>query len=123
MNMMSRKGGKVVYDHASSLMWQQSGSTKEMEYKNAKAYVEALNSQNFAGYSDWRLPTLEEAMSLMKPTKNTDALYIDPLFDKQQNWIWTSDTYSASRAWVVDFYFGYCYYGAFSYNDAVRAVR
>ena len=30
-------------------------------------------------------------MSLMEPTKKNGALYIDPVFDKKQHWIWTSD--------------------------------
>jgi len=118
------KEGKVVYDYASGLMWQQSGSTKEMPYEKAKAYVEALNSQNFAGYRDWRLPTLEEAMSLMEPTKMNGDLYIDPKFDKQQRWIWTTDLFSASSAWVVDFLDGHCDYGLDFYGlSFVRAVR
>ena len=119
-----QKEGKVVYDHASDLMWQQSGSTKEMPYEKAKAYVEALNSQNFAGYRDWRLPTLEEAMSLMESTKMNGDLYVDPKFDKQQRGFWTSDTYSASGAWVVDFYYGYCSSSDIGNSNCyVRAVR
>jgi hypothetical protein len=119
-----QKDGRVVYDYASGLMWQQSGSTKSMTYENAKAYVEALNSHNFAGYKDWRLPTLEEAMSLMESTEMNGGLYIDPTFDKQQQWIWTSDTYSASSAWVVVFGYGGCGYSFdFNYDSSVRAVR
>jgi hypothetical protein len=52
------------------------------------------------------------------------GLYIDPTFDKQQQWIWTSDTYSASSAWVVVFGYGGCGYSFdFNYDSSVRAVR
>ena len=122
-NYELQKDGRVVYDYASGLIWQQSGSTKKMPYRNAKAYVEALNSQNFAGYRDWRLPTLEEAMSLMEPKKMNGNLYIDPKFDKQQPDIWSSDTYSASSAWVVNFVIGCGGLGVGSHNLYVRAVR
>ena len=117
-----QKDGKVVYDHASGLMWQQSGSAERMAYKEVKAYINALNSQGFAGYHDWRLPTLEEAMSLMEPTKMNADLYIDSKFDTGQRWIWTSDTIRASSAWVVNFGYGGCSSNDFSYNY-VRAVR
>ncbi|MCB9501891.1 MAG: DUF1566 domain-containing protein [Deferribacteres bacterium] len=39
------------------------------EFEKAVVYIDSLNKANFAGYSDWRLPTLEEAMTLMEPEK------------------------------------------------------
>ncbi|MDR4497141.1 MAG: DUF1566 domain-containing protein [Candidatus Scalindua sp.] len=86
-----RVDGMVVHDHATGLMWQQSGSEKAMSYKKAKAYIEALNRQQFAGFNDWRLPTIEEAISLREPGKKSGDLYIDPVFDQKQICIWTSD--------------------------------
>jgi hypothetical protein len=116
--------GKVVIDHTTGLMWQQSGSPKSMAYKNAKDYVAQLNKESFAGFNDWRLPTLEEAMSLMEPKKFNNDLYIDSKFDKTQEWIWTTDVYAVSVAWVVSFNGGGCYHsgvGDFSYVRAVRS--
>ncbi|MBD3305678.1 TIR domain-containing protein, partial [candidate division KSB3 bacterium] len=49
--------GDVVLDHATGLMWQKSGSTTYMSYGKAQKYVKELNHKQFAGYSDWRLPT------------------------------------------------------------------
>ena len=125
-NYEIRADGKVVYDHATGLAWQQSGSDDEKPYEDAKSYIKALNRQSFAGYSDWRLPTLEEAMSLMEPSKKNGKLYIDSVFDKTQRWIWTSDLYDASSAWVVGFSLGYCFYASDiydGYGNYVRAVR
>jgi len=115
--------GKVFYDKARGLMWQQSGSDNRMDLDDAMAYVDKLNLERFAGYSDWRIPTLEEAITLLEPTKNNDGLYIDQVFDRRQKWIWTSDLDSASRAWVVSFSNGGCGYGDFYYGSYVRAVR
>ncbi len=116
-------GGKVVIDHASGLTWQQSGSDECIKYEEAKTYIKKLNSDQFAGCSDWRLPTLEEAMSLMEPTEKNDVLFIDPTFDKNQRNIWTSDLCYASRAWVVGFDGGGCGYTTFLNVYYVRAVR
>ncbi len=120
-----QKDGKVIYDYASGLMWQKSGSYKQMDYDEAKAYVDQLNNNRFAGYNDWRLPTLEEAMSLMEPTENNDRLYIDSLFDKTQMWILTSDLFSPSNTWFVDFSSGSYYYcnEIDPTSSYVRAVR
>jgi len=98
----------VVTDAATGLMWQQAGSQEKLNYDAAKAYVKELNDQKFAGFNDWRLPTLEETMSLMETEEINDKLYIAKIFDKKQKFIWTTDTHSASRARFVDFYYGYC---------------
>jgi hypothetical protein len=118
------KGEKVVFDHASNLMWQQSGSPKYIKYDAAKKYVDDLNKKAFAGFKDWRLPTLEEAMSLMETEKKNGNLYIDQVFDKHQEWIWTSDPVQGeSRAWVVLFANGRCSWGSLNVVYSVRAVR
>ncbi len=116
------ESGKVIVDKTTGLMWQQSGSENYMVYSDAQEYIKELNRQEFAGYSDWRLPTLEEAMSLMEREKK-NGLYIDPVFERKQEWIWTADKESASRAWVVYFYGGGCYHSVLLDNIYVRAVR
>jgi hypothetical protein len=123
-----KNNGQVVYDHASGLMWQQSGSDEYMTFVKAMVYIIKLNSDRFAGYSDWRMPTLEEAMSLVEPTQEDGylyikPLYIDPLFDKTQIWIWTTDLYDTSSAWIVSFYYGLCSRFYINDNCYVRAVR
>ncbi len=121
VNDFQRKG-QVIFDATTGLTWQQSGSPASMTFEKTQAYIEALNKKEFAGYSDWRLPTLEEAMSLMAPEQSEDGLFIDPVFDKSQYWIWTADRYSASASWLVNFSYGYCYnYVTTSFY--VRAVR
>ena len=118
-----RQGQKVVIDHTTGLTWQRSGSDQR-PFERGKEYIQSLNDQNFAGYNDWRLPTLEEAMSLMEPRKNDKGLFIDPVFDEKQNWIWTADKETASRAWFVSFFSGYCYVSGIDVIFYfVRAVR
>lgn len=99
---------KNVYDKTSDLLWQQSGSESTMLYYDAKAYIEKLNQERNTGYSDWRLPTLAEAMSLMEPNQKNGDLHIDPVFDKTQCWIWTADYASADMVWFVHFIDGLC---------------
>jgi len=114
----------VVIDKASGLMWLQGGSESEMELSEAKEWVKELNSKGYAGKNDWRLPTLEEAMSLMKPEENENGLYISDLFDKRQSWIWTCDNVKgSSRAWAVYFGSGRCGGSVVCGGIFVRAVR
>lgn len=115
----------VVIDFATGLTWQQSGSKENMRFKDAKEYIKALNHEKFAGYNDWCLPTLEEAMSLMEPEKKNGDLYIDPVFDRKQFLIWTADKQSAGVAWGVSFLIGSCAINLvdYIYYNSVRAVR
>jgi hypothetical protein len=121
---------KVALDHTTWLWWQQAGSPNYMSYVDAQEYIHELNSQRFAGYTDWRLPTLEEGMSLMEAKAYND-LYIDPVFDRTQKLIWTADLCPslspiqiAISAWIVGFYGGVCVrYNISNGKSYVRAVR
>jgi len=115
----------MIIDHTTALMWQQGGSDKRITFSDAQEYINQLNQNKFADFNDWRLPTLEEAMSLMEAKQNeNNGLYINSLFDKKQGWIWTADQTSTSAAWSVGFDFGYCRHLDIVINDGyVRAVR
>jgi hypothetical protein len=134
-NIKTIKGDKVVVDNATGLMWHQSGSDDEMQWGEAKEWVEDLNSEEgYAGYQDWRLPTVDEAASLLESSKRNGNLYIDPVFGKRQEWIWTGDKleyeegYGSEAAWIVYFYNGYVLRGFFNfwhhhYVLPVRSMR
>ncbi len=120
------RGVTVVIDRAAGLMWQQAGSAEMLTYQNAQQWIQTLNQQNYAGFRTWRLPTLEEAMSLIEPNKKNGNLYNDVLFNQKQWWIWTSDKLKGeSWPWIVYFSYGICgvdYTGGTSYVRAVRSL-
>ena len=84
-------GGNVIKDNAAGLMWEQLGSPEPMNYNAALRYIKKLNTENFADYNDWRLPTVDELTSLLAKTKQNNGLHIDPLFEKIQLWCWSYD--------------------------------
>lgn len=123
----------VIYDGSTGLMWEQSGSTSKLSQREMKDYIAQLNQKKFAGYGNWRLPTLEEAITLIKP-KTTDSFqnigsgYIDAKFDPQQQYIFTSDLWSGYNVqrWYVYFNIGNLGHSFFSEDSRyayVRAVR
>ncbi|MBN2090143.1 DUF1566 domain-containing protein [candidate division KSB1 bacterium] len=120
------RGATVVIDRAAGLMWQQTGSEEMLTYQNAQQWIQVLNQQNYAGFRTWRLPTLEEAMSLMEPGKKNGNLYNDPTFNQKQWWIWTTDQLKGETwPWIVYFSYGICgvdYTGGTSYVRAVRSL-
>ena len=124
----------VVIDHATGLMWCQSGSEKDMVWNEARQWVKDLNSRGYAGYSDWRLPTVEEAASLLELNRTGGDLYIDTVFDTRQSGIWTGDENDSASylegVWNVRFKGAYgagnvswCYENASNYVRPVRSMK
>jgi hypothetical protein len=83
-------GNGTITDRATGLMWEGGGSPSARIFERSKFYVRKLNEDKFAGYSDWRLPTVEELASLLKKDDN-NGIHIDPLFDTKQKSCWSSD--------------------------------
>lgn len=120
---------KVIIDNSTQLMWQQSGSLNIMKHSAAEQWMEDLNRGSYVGFCDWRLPTIEEAISLMLYKTIKANLYINPIFDSKQCRIWTCDRCdkTAMCAWAVDFRKHLCVSagccgGEYAYIRAVRSV-
>lgn len=96
-------GGKVVVDKATGLMWHAGGSDRGMEFDVGKGWLSSLNAAGYAGFKDWRLPTFEEAVSLLESSQKNGNLYIDPAFSAAIKTMWTGDTYSSEAGWIVSF--------------------
>ncbi len=58
-------GDGTVTDSTTGLMWQQGFADSKLTYAEAPAYVDTMNAQRFAGYNDWRLPTIKQLYSLI----------------------------------------------------------
>ncbi|MFQ5633011.1 MAG: pentapeptide repeat-containing protein, partial [bacterium] len=101
--------GLVVVDTINGLICQKACSKTGLTYKKAQAYVDTLNAHLFAGFDDWRLPTLEETKSLILPKRNERTLYLNPIFAPRQMFIWTADKLMSELVWVVRFDDGSCF--------------
>ncbi len=109
---------KIVMDYATGLMWQKTGSTRRLTYKDAQGYIENLNHTWFGDYADWRMPTVKELISLLEPEKQSNGLYINPIFDAT-TWYWTS----SGSTWCVHSGFGAVIWYRLDDAGSVRAVR
>jgi serine/threonine-protein kinase len=112
----------TVTDQATGLIWQQAGSDHPMTWHEAHDYVEQLNETRFAGRADWRLPTINELMSLLTDVPSAGDLCIEPIFDQNERWLWSSDRRSFVAAWYVSVDLGYVSWQDFSCYYYVRAV-
>jgi hypothetical protein len=83
---------KIIIDGTTKLIWQQGGSDKKMPITDVDIFINKLNNICLAGYNDWRIPTLEEAMSLLEPKDGNTNLFLNSIFNTLQEEIWTSDS-------------------------------
>lgn len=84
VNSFADNGDGTITDSATGLMWDQSGSSEGMIWKDALQYAGDMNEQNYRGYNDWRLPNAKELHSLLDYSRSpatTNSAAIDPLFD------------------------------------------
>jgi hypothetical protein len=97
-------GDGTVTDNNTNLMWQQDPPKNKLTYDQAVEYVENLE---LGGYTDWRLPTIEESFTLAMmdgklladDTENSqpyiDTDYFNFYYDERKSYTgsyWTSTT-------------------------------
>ena len=103
-------------------MWQKGGSGNPVVFEEAVLYVDSLNAGRHGGFADWRLPTLEEAMTLLAPAA-PGTLHIDAAFQRGVNFIWTADQLPNGHGFVIYFHDGLAAAESKQFNAYVRAVR
>ena len=55
-----------------------------------KYLISEMNQYRYAGYTNWRPPIIEEAMSLVESEKKNRNLHIDSIFNNKDEYSWTS---------------------------------
>jgi hypothetical protein len=92
---------EVVIDTQQKLMWQDSYKAEYVEksFDEARAYCQDLN---FAGFTDWYLPSLRELKTIQKPDNYPQS--IDKAFKHvSREYYWSASEYSDDLAWLVLF--------------------
>ena len=118
-------GNGIIKDDATGLMWQKATAPGTYTWDEARAYCSALA---LGGYTDWRLPTLEELYGLVEKSIPPPGPMINTAYfpiSRSGNY-WTSSLFSpgADFAFYVDFGYGNVFDGHYkNFKYFVRAVR
>ncbi|RLB64264.1 MAG: hypothetical protein DRH04_11655, partial [Deltaproteobacteria bacterium] len=119
----AREDDDTVTDTNTSLMWKRTTSTDSMTWEAALAYCQQLNVENFGGCNNWRLPNVNELLSLVDFGRTPT---VDNSFFLGSMWanFWSSTSYifNTSNAWDVHLGFGVSYPYSKSYSFYVLAV-
>lgn len=121
-------GEHTVIDMKRRLVWLKKDTRQLtgnwLNWVQVRDYAKEMGQQHFGGYSDWRLPTAEEAKSLFsKDFDNKDHMgqraYLPPIFEPGFGFLcWTSEVRNKIQA----VRFGYRK-GGIMYDDIYRVSR
>lgn len=110
---------QTVLDQGTGLVWTKNANPagKQLNWKsddNVYAFILKLNSENYSGYADWRVPTKEEMAELITHAKSLgyDSAKYDTwpyqklrqmgFTDVRDYDYWTSTRKSPEEMWVAD---------------------
>lgn len=114
--VLSNWGGNAVLDRETGLVWERSPSPQDNgDWYGANLLCNGLGNPHSIspplGRLGWRLPTLQELLSLIDPTQSNPALPQGHPFQGIQNlpyWTVTTREVESTQAYSVDFSGGEC---------------
>ena len=106
-------------DPKTALMWKRVSEDKCRFDDAVKRYVPG--AVRFAGFDDWRLPTIAELKTLIR--KGESPAICAEAFPNSAGSFWSSSAYGDNGAWYVSFGYGSVNNGNRSGSFAVRLVR
>ena len=124
----------MVRDKVTGLVWEMKQNKDDVpDYNNPHdadntykwhdaqdIFIGALNSAQFGGYSDWRLPTVKELASIIDRATYNPSINTTYFPNTQEFFYWSSTTYTGypDITWTVSFlnaYLGYVTKSGYNY--------
>lgn len=84
INNFINNDDETISDLATGLMWSQNDCGDALNWKDALLWIQQMNSDNYLGYNDWRIPDVKELQSIVDYTRSpstSNSAAIDPLFN------------------------------------------
>ena len=92
----------TVLDTTTNLMWAAKDSGEALDYYALKDYIKTYRG---GGYTDWRMPTMDELKTIYDRTKkNPNGYHVTKLIDITGEWVYFSDGWGNTE--VFNFYDG-----------------
>jgi hypothetical protein len=112
-------GDGTVTDHKTGLIWAASDNGKDIDFEDAAIYCESFSA---GGFSDWRLPDIEELKDLYEASgRSTDGLGITGKIKLSSCCPWSSyDSTGVSS--ILDFRTGKEIWGYKGDKELLRAL-
>ena len=102
------------------------GTATTYTWQGALQQAQSVNNNGgFAGYKNWRLPSIKELNSIVEEQCSEPSINLAVFPESPSDWYWSSSPYAndSSLAWGVFFSFGGSNYYVKGYSNFVRLVR
>ena len=96
------QGENELVDQATGLRWQLGGPRYKVSLVDAHEFVRQLNDQHDGAGQPWRLPTINELLTLLEE----DGLASE-LLATRQRWLWSSDGHGRRDGWYINLEMGF----------------
>lgn len=95
-------GVRLVVDSVNGLVWTRQQNPVRMNLERSKEWIASLNRIAYGGIRSWRLPTAEEAASLLRAPGGAGQGCLDEAFGTGLAEAWTGDSQAEAASWSID---------------------
>ena len=117
----------TVADTLTAIMWQRYASPSPLPFASLDSAIAQMNAAAWQGFSNWRVPTIEELLTLLSPARNNYGYNLPRTWNCGAEDIWSCnaacDSLSMRWIWVARMSLGRINYGRPDIARAVLAVR
>ena len=96
-------------------------------WDGALVYISCLNGSSYLGFTDWRLPTVNEMVTIINLEQANLPQWLNGqgFINIQANKYWTSTTYLSftGNAWIIEMAYGYVGSCSKTYSGVAWPVR
>lgn len=122
VNAFTGQSAESVLDSATGLIWQRKDHGIRVDRDGADKIISALNAARFCGLSTWRLPTVNELLTLINDPAMAAGDCSKDIPQLANNWYWSCDRRSEQTSWYVNIRPGYTGWQENGCRYSVRAV-
>jgi len=121
-NDFKKRDEETVLDNSTGLIWQLTNSDYPVDRDEANTIIETLNAIEYGGLSTWRLPTVNELLTLVKDPTSPQNTSLNLPLQINQDWSWSCDRRTNKTSWYVNTGLGYVGWQDDSCRYYVQAV-
>jgi serine/threonine-protein kinase len=111
--------GDLVHDQATGLVWKRQASRFPVSFEGAQSYVDQLNEARAHGLCRWRVPTVNELLSLLA---DGEVHNFPDHPELPVHWYWSCDRHGVHESWYVNMDMGFAGVQDINCLNHIRAV-